>query len=44
MFWNAYYFKNGLRTFEAHLGPKIKNIEAGPFFNVLIKNSKFIST
>ena len=30
-------FKNVVRTFEAKLGQNFKNIEAGPFFEVLIK-------
>ena len=30
-------FKNVIRTFEAQLVQNFKNIEAGPFFDVLIK-------
>ena len=42
MVWNAYILKNGLRTFEAQFSKKHKNIEAGPFFNVLIKEIECI--
>ena len=30
-------FKNVVRTFESQLGQNFKNIEAGPFFIVLLK-------
>ena len=36
-------FKNGSRTFEAQFGKKHKNIEAGPFFNIITKKTKNVA-